>query len=110
METAIFFLTLSLMVFGIVILSGSRVVRATHEVIDRFYAYNALDARRAKTLKELKLTPPRLFERMFRLRDYKPYVLSALIKEGYVRVAGEEKLYLVEENLTDRLKQKKRLF
>ncbi|MEJ2725655.1 MAG: hypothetical protein P8175_13625 [Deltaproteobacteria bacterium] len=106
METAIFFLTLPLILFGVLFLSGSLVMRASHQVVDRFYSYGALDAARAKTLEELGLTPPDLFERMLRLRDYKPYALNALVKEDCVRVTREGKLYLVEKNLDDKLKEK----
>ena len=106
-ETAIVFMILGLMLFLSVVLSGLLVKRATHQVIDRFCTFEALNIKKARNVQELGLTPPDLFQRMFRPRDYKPYALQTLGGAGFIRTTREGKLYLVEDKLRDDLKCKK---
>jgi hypothetical protein len=106
-ETAILFLVLMLMIFMSLLISGYLVKRATEEVIGRFCSYDALEIRKARTLKDLGLVPRDFFQRLFRRRDYKPYALQSLSQAGIIRTTQEGKLYLVEERLNDKLKCKK---
>jgi hypothetical protein len=106
-ETAILFLVLMLMIFMTVLISGYSVKRAMEEVIGRLCSYDALEFRKARTLKDLGLVPRDLFQRLFRRRDYKPYALQSLSQAGIVRSTQEGKLYLVEDRLNDNLKCKK---
>jgi hypothetical protein len=105
-ETALVFMILAVMLLASLIISGLLVKRATYQVIDRFCSYHAVQARRARRPEELGLVPPDFFQRLFRLRDYKPYVLQSLRRAGAVRVTQEGKLYLAEEKLRDSLKCK----
>jgi hypothetical protein len=105
-ETAIILVILGLMLFLSVVLSGLLVKRATHQVIDRFCTFEALDIKKARNAQEHGRAPPDLFQRMFRPRDYKPYALQALGRGGFIRMTRDGKLYLVEEKLRDDLKCK----
>ena len=106
-QTEIAFLVLALVLCASMIISALLTKRAFHQVIDRFYSYNALEARKAKKAEEIGLAPRGFLERMFRPRDYKPYALRFLKKAGIVRQTQEGKLYLVEEKLSDDLKRKR---
>ena len=80
--------------------------RAAFKVIKIFCRYDALSAKNAKNAEELGLNPPDFFERMFRLRDYKPYALRLLKKTNIVHTTGDGRLYMTEERLTENLKCK----
>jgi hypothetical protein len=62
----------------------------------------------AKTLRELGLESPDFFQKMVRPRDYKQYALQILIKRGMVSVTKDGKLFLVEDMLEQRLRDKVR--
>jgi hypothetical protein len=74
--------------------------RAHHHVIKIFRHHGALSAETAKTIDEMRLTPPTLQQRLFRTRDYKPRALERLKESGIVRTAEDDKLFLSEEELT----------
>jgi hypothetical protein len=59
--------------------------KAISQVIDRFRERNSLCSQGSKTADQLELQPPPFLERLFRLRDYKPYALQLLIRR-----AGQE--------------------
>jgi hypothetical protein len=105
--TALILMVLGLMILGSFMISGFLVKKATYQVIDRFCTYDALEARKARTIQELGLAPLDFWQRMFRPRDYKPYALQFLSKAGAVNTTRDGKLYLVEEKLNDSLKCKR---
>jgi hypothetical protein len=76
-------------------------MRATRQVIRIFRRYNAVDSKSARTIDELGLRPPGVFQRMMRRRDYKPQALDALIRLGVVQATGEGRLYLSEARLAE---------
>ena len=106
-QSEIAFLLLALALFASIVISGILTKRAVHQVIDRFCSYDALEAKKARKAEEIGLAPRDFLERMFRPRDYKPYALRLLKKAGIVRKTQEEKLYLVDEKLSDNMKCKR---
>lgn len=73
--------------------------RAVTQVIDRFQRNHTLCSQGSKTVHELGLQPPTLFERLFKPRDYKPYALQILIMIGVVRFTDDDKMCLLEKKL-----------
>ena len=73
--------------------------RAIHQVIKIFRYHNALSAETAKTIDELRLTPPTLQQRLFRTRDYKPRAVESLKQSGILCTTEDDRIYLAEEKL-----------
>jgi hypothetical protein len=82
------------------VIPGWRLQRAIRQVIKIFRKHNATDVKNAKTDNELGLRPLGILERMWRLRDYKPYALTVMMKAGVVRQTEDGRLYLSEEKLS----------
>jgi hypothetical protein len=78
--------------------------RATFKVIKVFCRYDALNARKARKAEELGLNPPGFFERIGRMRDYKPYALQVLKQTKAVRTTRDGRLYMAQENLAENLR------
>jgi hypothetical protein len=78
--------------------------RAAHKVINVFCRYEALNPKKAKNLEELGLSPLGFFERIGRMRDYKPYAIRALKQAKVVRTTKDGRLYMAEENLNENLR------
>jgi hypothetical protein len=93
---------------GIFFLYAFQSKRALFKVIAIFCQHEALGSRDAKTLRELGLESPDFFQKMVRPRDYKQYALQILIKRGMVSMTEDGKLFLVEGNLDQRLRDKVR--
>ena len=103
------FLTLIILTLGgILSLYAFQSKRALFKVLGIFCQHGALGIRDAKTLRELGLESPDFFQKMVRPRDYKQYALQILIKRGMVSVTEDGKLFLVEDNLDQRLREKVR--
>jgi len=96
----------------IAVLGGTFYVRnllakkAAFKVIRIFYQHNALGIEGAKPLRELGLERPDFHQRMVRPRDYKQYALQMLIKRGIINMTTDERFYMVEERLDQRLRCK----
>ena len=73
--------------------------RAISQVIKTFQYHNALNAKDARTIDELGLTPPTFSQRMFRTRDYKPQALDLLMRGEIVLTTEDGRLYLSQEKL-----------
>jgi len=82
------------------VIPGWRLGRAIRQVIQIFRKHNAISVKNARTDSELGLRPLGILERMFRLRDYKPYALTVMIKAGVVQQTEDGRLYLSEEKLS----------
>ena len=74
---------------------------AASQVIKIFRNNNAIDKKTARTVHELGLNPPGMWERMGRRRDYKPRALSILRQEGIVQLTEDGRLYLSEDKLAN---------
>lgn len=78
--------------------------RAVGRVVKIFQRNFVIDAKSAKTIDELGLSPRTMLQNMFRARDYKPQALNFLMKAEIIQVTEDGKLYLSEEKLgTSRL-------
>ena len=75
--------------------------RAAFKVIKVFCRCDALNAKNAKKAGELGLNPPGFFERMGRLRDYKPHALRLLKETKVVRTTKDGRLYMAEDKLDE---------
>ena len=95
-----------LTITGIIFLYGFQSRRAILKVLEIFCRHGALGAGEAKSLHELGLERPDLFQRMLKPRDYKQYALQILVKQGIIAVNEEGKFYLIEEKLENSLRRK----
>ena len=102
----LFLIFIILTLGGILSIYAFQSKRALFKVIGIFCQHEALGMRDAKTLRELGLERPDFVQRMMRPRDYKQYALQILIKRGMVSVTEDGKLYLVEDKLDQRLRDK----
>jgi hypothetical protein len=75
--------------------------RALRQVVRIFRQHNAIDSKTARTVDELGLRPPGVFERMMRRRDYKPHALKILVQAEIVKATGDGRLYLSEDKLAN---------
>lgn len=75
-------------------------LRTVPKVIRIFRAHNAIGEKNAKTIGELGLHPKTIFERMLKMRDYKPRTLQFLLKTTVIEMTEDGKVYLSEENLS----------
>ena len=82
------------------VIPGWRLKRAIRQVIQIFRKTNATSVKNAKTVGELGLRPLGFFDRILKLRDYKPYALTVMISAGVVRQTEDGKVYLSEEKLS----------
>jgi hypothetical protein len=84
---------------GLFVLPRWRLRRALRQVIAIFRQNGALDKKTAKTIDELGLRPRGMIEGLFRGRDFKPYALDALLREGVIKGTEDGRLYLAEDAL-----------
>jgi hypothetical protein len=78
-----------------------RMSRAVKQVVAIFERNNALDARSAKTIDELRLKPPTFLQGMGRMRDFKPYALQILMNAEVVCQTDGGRLYLLQDKLAE---------
>jgi hypothetical protein len=102
----LFLIFMMLTLGGILFLYAFQSKRALFKVIGIFCQHEALGMSDAKTLRELGLERADFFQKMMRPRDYKQYALQILMKRGMVSVTEDGKVYLVEDKLDQRLKDK----
>jgi len=86
-----------MVVLGLFVLPRMRMKRAVSQVVAIFERNNALDARSAKTIDELRLRPPAFLEGMLRMRDFKPPALQVLMQSEVVRQTEDGRLYLSQD-------------
>lgn len=101
MSTSALFIALIaiLAILGFFVLPRIRIKRAINQVVAIFERNSALDARSAKTIDELGLTPPTFLEGMLRMRDFKPYALQILMKADVILQTDGGRLYLAQDRL-----------
>ena len=101
MSTSALFIVLIaiLAILGFFVLPRIRIKRAINQVVALFERNSALDARSAKTVDELGLTPPTFLEGMLRMRDFKPYALQILMKADVILQTDSGRLYLAQDRL-----------
>ena len=92
-------LIIILAILGFFVVPRIRIKRAVNQVVAIFERNNALDARSAKTIDELRLRPPTFLEGMMRMRDFKPYALQILMNAEVVYQTDGGRLYLLQDKL-----------
>jgi hypothetical protein len=98
--TALFILLIIILaILGVFVLPRIRIRRAVKQVVAIFERNNALDARSAKTIDELGLSPPTFLERLMRIRDFKPHALQILMNAEVVRQTDGGRLYLSQDKV-----------
>ena len=101
MQQTVLFILFVIFILGIgILLSRLLMVRAIKEIISIFLNSGALDAQNAKTREELGIVPQTFLERMYRIRDYKPYALQTMLNAGIIRETSDARYYLSEEKLS----------
>ncbi|MGI6317722.1 MAG: hypothetical protein ACOX1I_09495 [Dethiobacteria bacterium] len=101
MQQTVLFILFVIFILGIgILLSRLLMVRAIKEIIRIFFNSGALDAQNAKTREELGIVPQSFLERMYRIRDYKPYALQTMLNAGIIRETSDARYYLSEEKLS----------
>jgi hypothetical protein len=97
----LFFVILAvLFILAVFVLPQWLLLRTVPKVIRVFRENNAVGEKNAKTIEELGLKSKSMFERMFRMRDYKPRTLQFLIRVTIIEITEEGKVYLDEDKLT----------
>lgn len=92
-------LTIAVAVMAVVYLPRYMLKRAVRQVVALFRKSGATSSRKATTLEELGLVPRGFMDRMFRVRDYKPYAVRLLSQANVLRTNRAGKVYLSEEEL-----------
>ena len=103
------FILILLAVFGIslFILPRFMLKRATSQVLRIFRVHRSLSKESAKTVEALGLKSHSFMERFMKPRDYKPYALQILAKQGILCQTEDGRLYLSEEKLNEVMGQNK---
>lgn len=84
---------------GLVYLPRFFLRRAVRQVVTLLRDRGVTSPSAAATLEEMGLGPKTMFERMFRMRDYKPYAVRLLTQAEVLKVTEEGRVYLSEESL-----------
>jgi hypothetical protein len=92
-------LIIILAILGFFVLPQIRIRRAIKQVVAILERNNALDARSAKTIDELRLRPRTFLEGIGRIRDFKPYALQILMDAEVVCQTDGGRLYLLQDKL-----------
>lgn len=107
--TSLLFVLILLAIFGIslFILPRFMLKRAMSQVIRIFRVHRSLSKDNAKTVEELGLKSHSFMERFMKPRDYKPYAVQILARQGILCQTEDGRFYLSEEKLNELLEQKK---
>jgi len=107
--TSLLFVLILLAIFGIslFILPRFMLKRAMSQVIRIFRVHRSLSKDNAKTVEELGLKSHSFMERFMKPRDYKPYAIQILARQGILCQTEDGRFYLSEEKLNELLQQKK---
>lgn len=92
-------LIIILAILGFFVLPQIRIRRAIKQVVAILERNNALDARSAKTIDELRLRPRTFLQGIGRIRDFKPYALQILMDAEVVCQTDGGRLYLLQDKL-----------
>ena len=107
--TSLLFVLILLAIFGIslFILPRFMLKRAMSQVIRVFRVHRSLSKENAKTVEELGLKSHSFMERFMKPRDYKPYAIQILARQGILCQTEDGRFYLSEAKLNELLQQKK---
>ncbi len=100
MESALSIIILiGVLLLAVIYLPRFFIKRAVRKVVAIFRAHGATSPDTAVSLAELGLAPRSPFDRMFRMRDYKPYATRLLGQAEIIRSTEEGLVYLSEDDL-----------
>lgn len=99
MTTGVAVVAILLLLVAALYLSRYLLKRAVREVVALLRAKGATDPESAAMLEELGLERGGTFDRMFRLRDYRPSALRLLAQANVVRATDGGRIYLSEAQL-----------
>lgn len=100
MTTALTLLILFVVLIGVLYyIPRFMVTRAIRQVIAVFRHHGALSPETATSLDSLGLAPKSAFDRMFRMRDYKPYATRLLMQAEIIWLTEDGLVFLSEEDL-----------
>ena len=107
--SSVLFILIILAIFGIAlfILPRFMLKRAMSQVIRILRGHRSLSKENAKTVEELGLKSHSFMERFMKPRDYKPYAIQILARQGVLCQTEDGRFYLSEEKLNELLEQKK---
>jgi hypothetical protein len=95
----IMLLVIAVLIVGAIYISRFLLRRAVRQVVSTFRGLEATSPTAAATQEELGLIQRNPFERIGRLRDYRPYALRLLLEQNVVRQTEDGRLYLSERDL-----------
>ena len=80
---------------------GARLMakRAVRNVVLLLREHGAVTPETARTLEEVGIIRGNMMDRMFKLRDYRPQALRALVQASVVRATEDQRFYLSEDDL-----------
>jgi hypothetical protein len=99
MSSITWIIVLAIILAVVVLIQQWSMYRASKAVIKIFREKEAVGARNAKSIEELRLQPKSFYRRLMGTRDYKPSALQGLIQIGIVMQRDDGKVYLSEKNL-----------
>jgi hypothetical protein len=100
-DIGIIILLIILLLAGLFFIPRWLTRHAARQVIKIFRENSAIDSKSARTIHELGLNPPGMWERMGRRRDYKPRALSILREAEIIKTTADGRLYLSEDKLAN---------
>jgi len=86
---------------GIFALPALRLKKAVLQVVRIFRREQSFCFNNLKTVDELGLAPPPVWNGIFRLRDFKPYAVQVLVKAGVIHVFEGGKMCLQENKAAE---------
>ncbi len=92
-------LVIILMLAIMIFLPRWLVLRAMRKVLKTLRKQNAVDAKSAKPAEQFGAAPPNLWDRMFKMRDYRPQALQQLVQLQIVSMTPDGKYYINQQNL-----------
>ncbi len=95
-------LIIAIMIVGLLaqfLISQFLIYLAIRKVIKLFRRYKAVGPTSGRTRDELGLQPQSWFDRMMKMRDYRPQALQLLISMGVIKENEDGRLYLFQEKL-----------
>jgi ABC-type dipeptide/oligopeptide/nickel transport system permease component len=91
-------LTIVVLIFVVLVIPRLMLKRAVRKVVARFRKQGAISPETALTLRELGLLE-RPFERVLRLRNYRPYAGRLLGQAKVLKATEDGRVYLSEDEL-----------
>lgn len=86
---------------GVFVLPAFRLKRAILQVIRIFTREQSFCFNNSKTVNELGLAPPPIWDRLFKMRDFKPFAVQVLIRAGVIHLSDDGKMCMRENKAAE---------